>query len=151
MRARFSKSQGRLIRVSALSCLLPLVLCLAGCALFMKPLAYYDATTYKNLTDLKPEIAFLYDSFAGDSVVDASGAAAVRLKLAQMYEYEKGKRGNAETARQIQIIQGMFDRHFRDRITSGKWNEAHMSNLKENISDAFDSAIRTEGTKNRNE
>lgn len=50
------------------------------------------------------EVAQLYDSF-GEEKLDPQKVAAIRLKMEQIYQYEKGKGPkNAETARQIQII-----------------------------------------------
>ena len=69
-----------------------------------------------------------------------------------MYEYEKGKGGkNKETYEQIRIIQNMFERHVNDRLNSGTWSKINLDNLKKNIVDAFDIAIKTERLKNKNE
>ena len=51
---------------------------------------YYDATTYKNLTDLKTEVIMLYDSFSKEKI-DSIKIDKITLKFAQIYEYEKGK------------------------------------------------------------
>ena len=124
---------------------------LSGCSSFLGLPSYYDLTTYKNLTDLKPEVHALYDTFLNDTV-DQARIAAIRLKLAQAYEYENGKgQKNAETTEQLQIIQRMFERHADDRMTSGKWTVAHLNNEKNNIGEAFDIAISTERLKNKNE
>jgi hypothetical protein len=125
-------------------------LCFTGCA-SLGFVTYYDPTTYKNLTDTKPEVLALYDTFPGDSVSQAK-IEAVRLKLSQAYEYEKGKGDkNKETYEQIKKIQDMFERHVKERLTDGKWNETHTNNKKQNIADAFDIAIQTERLKNKNE
>jgi len=132
---------------------LPLLLSLLvlGCAQFLGFPAYYDPTTYKNLTDVKPEVAALYDTFANDPV-DSGRVAAVRLTLARIYEYEKGKgEKNTETTRQIEIIKDMFERHVEDRLKTGKWSATHLANNKDNIAEAFDAAIQTERLKNKNE
>lgn len=118
-----------------------------GCVLA----SYYDPTTYKSLTDLKPEIEALYETFTNDTI-DSTRLAALRLKLAQIYEYERGKgASNVETARQVQLIEQMFERHVDDRMKNGKWNIAHLNNQKTNIGEAFDIAISTERLKNKNE
>lgn len=127
-----------------------LLLSLSGCA-HLFGLSYYDPTTYKNLTDIKPEVMALYDTFTRETV-NAEKIDSIRLKLAQIYEYENGKgEKNAETTKQIKIIQGIFERHVKNRLTQGKWNEAHLMNQKENIAEAFDIAIQTERLKNKNE
>ncbi|MBI3811104.1 MAG: hypothetical protein HY283_02705 [Nitrospirae bacterium] len=114
-------------------------------------LHYYDPTTYKNLTDLKPEVAAFYESFIEEEI-DKKAIAAVRLKLAQVFEYEKGKgENNRETTRQIELIKKMFEAHVQERLKSGRWSEANFQNKKENIEDAFDIAISTERLKNKNE
>jgi len=128
-----------------------LFLALSACASFLGFPTYYDQTTYKNLTDLKPEILFLYDTFATDSMDEAKIAAA-RLKLAQVYEYEKGKgEKNRETREQLELLQQMFERHIGDRVKGGIWTPAHVRNQKTNLAEAFDLAIATERVKNQNE
>ncbi len=113
--------------------------------------SYYDPTTYLSLTELKPEVAFLYGTFATDSV-DLKEISEIRLRLAQVYEYEKGKGlRNKETYEQIEIIQNMFERHVKDRLEEGRWSEEHLMNTKINIQEAFDIAIQTERLKNKNE
>lgn len=131
--------------------LLFLLLYLSGCARLGGFVTYYDPTTYKNLTDLKPEVLALYETFTGDSI-NTKKIAAIRLKLAQIYEYEKGKGPkNIETTKQIKIIQEMLERHVKNRMKYGKWSETHLNNQKQNIAEAFDIAIQTERLKNKNE
>ncbi len=121
-----------------------------GCAHLKFP-TYYDPTTYKNLTDLKPEVSSLYDSFSSDPI-NSSELSAIRLKLSQIYEYEKGKGPrNGETTQQIKLIQDIFERGVSDRVKNGQWNETNLNNRKKNITDAFDTAIQTERLKNKNE
>ncbi|OGW13986.1 MAG: hypothetical protein A3G93_07595 [Nitrospinae bacterium RIFCSPLOWO2_12_FULL_45_22] len=123
---------------------------ISACA-YVGFITYYDPITYKSLTDLKPEVMALYGTFTTDSV-DASQIAATRLKLAQIYEYEKGKgEKNRETYEQIKKIQAMFERHVSDRLTTGRWTTTHLNNQKQNIAEAFDIAIKTERLKNKNE
>jgi hypothetical protein len=74
------------------------------------------------------------------------------LKLAQAYEYEKGKgEQNHLTTVQVQIIRDLFEDHVRDRLNGEKWSDADLRNRKENIEEAFDIAIQTERLKNKNE
>ena len=114
-------------------------------------ISYYDPTTYKNLTEVKPEVVFLYETFTTDSV-NPEKIVQVRLRLAQVYEYEKGKGlKNKETYEQIEIIQSMFERHVKDRLDKGKWTQEHYENVKTNMEEAFDIAIQTERLKNKNE
>ncbi len=113
-------------------------------------LYYYDAATYTHLTELKPRVSALYETFTSDSV-DTDGIKEVRLALAQAYEYEKGKGvTNDETARQFEIIREMFERHVDHRLKDGRWSGAFLQNARENMDQAFDIAIATEALKNRN-
>lgn len=110
---------------------------------------YYDATAYKDLTDIKPQVSDLYDTFTNDNV-DTAKIEAARLKLAQIYEYENGKGpSNAEATKQVQLIQQMFERHVKDRLTNGKWTQQARDDAKANIEKAFDIAISTENLKNK--
>jgi hypothetical protein len=130
---------------------LVLMIYLSGCATWMGFPAYFDPTTYKNLTDLKPEIMMLYDTFTKETP-DEKKIEKIHLKLAQIYEYEKGKGDkNRETYTQIKMIAGMFENHIDDRIENGTWSKTHLENQKENIGEAFDIAIRTESQKNKND
>jgi len=134
-----------LILISLLSCSGLLLSC-SGLLLH-----YYDPTSYKNLTDLKPKVSVLYDSFAQDGI-DKKAIAGIRLELAQAYEYVKGKgKSNQETIKQVEIIHDMFERHVQDRVENGKWSEIDLENMKENIEEAFDIAISTERLKDKNE
>ena len=135
-----------LLIIYLLSCSAPLLL---GCSGLL--LHYYDPTTYKNLTDLKPKVSALYDSFT-EVNIDRKAIGGIRLELAQVYEYVKGKgESNQETTNQITIIRDMFERHVQDRLKNGKWSEIDLENMKENIEEAFDIAISTERLKNKNE
>lgn len=142
---------GRIKRIPVAVHFFILWLLLQSCASFLGFPTYYDPTTYKNLTYLKPEVLMLYDSFATDEP-DSNGLESIRLKFDQMIEYEIGKgKSNRETADQCKLIKGMFDRDVKDRLESGQpWREAHLNNKKENISEAFDLAISTENLKNKN-
>lgn len=123
---------------------------LLGCSFSFKGITYYDPTTYKNLTDLKPEVMALYETFTSDSI-DTNKIAEIYLNFEKIYEYEKGKgEKNFETTKQIEIIKNMFKKHVDDR-NKGKWNETHMENQKQLIGEAFDIAIETERLKNKNE
>lgn len=131
--------------------LLLLIIISSGCASWMGFPTYYDPTTYKNLTDLKPDVLMLYDSFAKESL-DEKRIERLNLKLAQVYEYEKGKGDkNKETYLQVEMIRDMYERHIEDRLENGIWSAIHLDNQKENIADAFDIAIRTESQKNKND
>lgn len=93
----------------------------------------------------------LYETFT-QGTLRADKIDEIRLELAQVYEYERGKgESNRETARQVQIIREMFERHVEHRQQQGRWSAAFMQNSRQNIEEAFDIAIRTERLKNKNE
>ena len=124
------------------------VLGLVGCLRF--GLTYFDPTTYQNLTEIKPRIDLLYLSFSTDKI-DTTEIQSIRLKISQMYEYERGKGpNNAPTAKQIDLIRGMFDRHSNSRLHNGQWSNEMLQNNRENIMKLFDTAIETEWLKNKN-
>ena len=126
------------------------VLFLYGCASWIGFPTYFDATTYKNLTDLKPQVLKLYDTFTSNEL-DTTKIETVDLKFAQIYEYEKGKgEKNKETYVQINLIYNMYKSHVQDRMDNAAWSEVHCGNQKENIAEAFDIAIKTESLKNKN-
>jgi hypothetical protein len=138
------------LQKSELIMLLALLFYVLGCS-YLKPVTYYDPTTFKNLTDLKPKVISLYETFTGDSV-NTDFISSIRLELFQIYEYEKGKgEKNIGTYQQIKLMQSMFERHVNERIQSGKWSKTHLENQKKSISEAFDIAIKTERLKNKNE
>jgi hypothetical protein len=127
-----------------------LALLVSGCSLF-QGITYYDPTTYKNLTDLKPEVTMLYETFVSDEP-DTLWIRSIRLRLAKMYEYEKGKgEKNKETAEQIKIIRENFDEDVSYRRRSGPWSETHKQNAMRFMAGYFDTAIKTEASKNKNE
>ena len=116
----------------------------AGCA----HLSFYDAKTDGTLTRAKQEVVALYDTFTQDPA-DNQKIGGVRAMVSDELKYEQAKPDNVETAKQVSLIQGMFERQVQSRLKDGPWNSAVLNNNKENISDAFDSAIRTERSKNR--
>lgn len=144
-----NRKHDRTILITAIS--LWIGLWLQSCSFLSSTITYYDPTTYSNLTNLKPEVVFLYESFADDSM-DTASIQRVRLKIAQMHEYEKGKGDkNQETVKQIKLIRDMFEDDIEHRRKKGPWTPAQKNNQVENISDAFDLAISTERLKNKNE
>lgn len=151
---RQAKTYGRLTvrtnRTATLAVIQLVVLAaiISGCAGLW--LSYYDPTTFRNLTALKPKIATLYETFTRDPL-NQEKIAEARLELAQIYEYEKGKgESNRETTRQVEIIRDMFERHLKDR-QQATWKTIFMEEKRKNIEDAFDIAIKTERLKNKNE
>lgn len=114
---------------------------LAGCAG-----SFYDLTTIRNLGALETKVAMLYEGFIQETI-NPDKIAEIGLDLTLAYEHERGKSANRETARQVQIIREMFDRHVDHRVKQGRWSTTFMQNARQNIQDAFDIAIRTERLK----
>ena len=99
-----------------------------------------DLTTYKNLTDLKPEVVMLYETFMQDPP-DHEWIWSVRLRLAQAYEYEKGKE-KGETAGLISNIRKALENDLEQRGKAGVWTEAQLSTKIKSIESSFDAAIK---------
>lgn len=81
-----------------------LAIIITGCAHLV---SYYDAVSYKNLTDLKGEIKIFLDACSktiakGDKSL--STIDSLLLTSAKAYEYEKGKQLNDDTIAQWEII-----------------------------------------------
>jgi len=123
---------------------------LSGCGFkFGKFPTYFDDVTYKSLTDAKADVLFLYASF-GEPVLDMDEINGVRLNIARLHEYEKGKgAANAATARQIGLIANAFADHVKNRMSKVAWTPFDMEDFKENIAEYFDIAIKTERSKNK--
>ena len=69
------------------ACLLLTNSWLTGCAI---PITSRDATTYKNLTDLKAEVMMLVETFDTIAFVDNEAAIAdIMLQFHKAYEYDK--------------------------------------------------------------
>lgn len=99
-----------------------------------------DLTTYKNLTSLKPEVVMLYETFLQDPP-DYDRIWSIRLRLAQAYEYERGKE-SGETAGLINNIRKALDSDLEQRGKEGPWNLAQISARIKNIESVFGSAIK---------
>jgi hypothetical protein len=129
-----------------------LALLAGACAI---PISYYDATTYKNLTDLKVETTTLIASFDTKAVSENEAKIAdVAMKLDKAYEYEKGK-GNANSGTMIQLekIKGMFEKDVEDYRKPQKEKDdlgrKFFSEAARLLGQAFDIAISTENLKNK--
>lgn len=78
---------------------------LSGC---IHLVSYYDAQTYKNLTDLKGETKVFFDSCKREGAKGQDALNSLNgfvLASARAYEYEKGKALNDETIDQLRIIE----------------------------------------------
>ena len=132
-------------RASALVALL--FLALSACRL----ISDYDAFSYKNATDLRVETMTLLDHGSEPYAGHASEVAALRLGLAQAYEYEHGKgKLNADSASQWAKLKdsGGALQHTLDLWkTSGTLSEAFVTEAKQKAGELFDEIIRLERAK----
>jgi hypothetical protein len=123
-----------------------LFICMIGCSTFNA--AHYDPVVYQRLTDLKPEVIELYETFS-DPDINREAISSVRLKIAQLYEFEKGKPANEDAAKQIEKLRDIFLRNVRNRVTGQPWSEEIRKDHEKIISEAFDLSIKGEISKNR--
>lgn len=135
-------------RLSCLAAWVPLIM--LACAV---PISYYDVTTYKNLTELKVDATRLVASF--DTKNPSENKAAVEdvvVRLQKIYEYEKGKgHANALTVEQLEKIQRLFNEKAMEYMEEGpgKLGKKYFSESATVLGQAFDIAIETESSKNK--
>lgn len=117
------------------------------------PISYYDATTYKNLTDLKAEAALLVASFDSKPVAGNERAIGeLMLNFRKAYEYEKGKgKPNSDTMRQFDKVQQLLLEDVVDYREKGPGGlgPKYFSEAATVLGQAFDIVIATENVKNR--
>ena len=120
----------------------------AACAV---PISYYDATTYKSLTDLKVDATQLVASFDTKPVGENEARISdVTTRLLKAYEYEKGKgKPNSDTMKQLEKIKGLFDQDVGDYRSGAKLGSKFFREAAVALGQAFDIAISTENLKNK--
>jgi len=126
-----------------------LSLLLTACAL----VSHYDPTSYQNATYLKAEALLLIEKAKDPPGKHAAAIEALRLRLLQAYEYERGKaKPNRATVEQWRLLidpeaalLGGFLKKWRDE-NKGQ-SDAFLKGVARNISDAFDEVIKLENTK----
>ena len=126
-----------------------LAVSMAACTI---PISYYDATTYRTLTDLKVDATELVGSFDSVTVVNAEPAiGGTRTRLLKAVEYEKGKgKDNTDTAKQMELILEIYDRDVTAYRASGpNRRQRTYQELAIQLAQAFDIAIATEASKNK--
>jgi len=119
-----------------------------GCAALNQ--TRFDETTYTRLTDLKPEVARVYESFDEPTLND-DAVEEIELKLDQLLEHEKGKGidRNQEMVNIVGRIITIYTDDVEARRKEGPWNQTNIDNSLAIIEKAFDQAIETENLKNR--
>ena len=117
------------------------------------PITYYDATTYTQLTSLKAEITTLVESFdtkpypENESKIDTT-----TLNFKKAYEYEKGKgEPNSDTTKQFEQIYGLYIDDVKEYKEEGPGTlgPKYFQEAAVVLGQAFDIAIATENSKNR--
>ena len=122
---------------------------LGACAI---PVAYYDATTYRNLTEHKAEMMTLVESF--DTLAYSRNETRIdqmRLAFRKAYEYELGKgKPNSDTAKQFAVIKNLFEQTVSEyrETRPGELGRKYFQEAAIVIGQAFDIAIATEYAKN---
>lgn len=131
--------------------LLCLLLCLQGC--LSLSLTHYDHTTYVNLTRLKAETMLLLNRFDQQIVADTrADVTTARLNLQAAYEYELGKgEQNGDMVKQLDKIMQLFRQDVRDYQENGPgaFGKRYFQESANTLGQAFDIAIATENSKNR--
>ena len=135
-------------KMNALMITMVIIAMVAGCAALNQ--ARFDEITYTRLTDLKPEVAHVYESF-DEPTVDNDAIEEIELKLEQLLVHEKGKGidRNAEMVSIVGRIITIYNDDVEARRKDGPWNQTNIDNSVRIIEIAFDQAIETENLKNR--
>ena len=123
---------------------------IGACAI---PVSYQDATTYRNLTDLKAEMMTVVENF--DPIPYARSEPRIdqlRLALRKAHEYELGKGElNSDTVKQFSAIRKLFDETVGEYrgTRPGELGQKYFHEAAKVIGQAFDIAIATENAKNK--
>ena len=116
-----------------------------------KLISDYDALSYKNATDLRVETLALLEQGTEPYAGHAAEVAALRLRLSQAYEYEhrKGKLNSDSAAQWARLNDGAgaLQHTFDTWKSSGRLNEAFVSEAKLKAGELFDEIIRLERAK----
>jgi hypothetical protein len=121
----------------------------AACAL----ITHYDPTSYQRATDLKAESLLLIEKAVDAPAARAAEIDALRLKLRQAYEYERGKGSpNVITVKQWEILNdpdgALLGGFLKKWQTENKGQaQAFLDGVSKNVGAAFDQIIRLENSK----
>jgi hypothetical protein len=132
-------------------CLMVTSTWLTSCSI---PITYHDATTYKNLTNLKAEAMTIVETF--DTKPVAANEAVIEymtLEFRKALEYEKGKgKSNDDTIKQLDKINGLLNDDIKDYQENGNatLGSKYFHDAALVLGQAFDVAIATENLKNKN-
>lgn len=151
---------------SRIFCIIVSTLFLSACN---NTVSYYDAVSYKNLTDLKGEMKVLFDECSTSAAAGKDTLNMIKgfkVSSARAYEYEKGKKLNDDTIAQLEIldrtVNDVLQRYKKNRVTDSGKCQARESGSDEDtgcltvgyciakwkvLESAFDIAIETERLK----
>jgi NADH:ubiquinone oxidoreductase subunit 3 (subunit A) len=127
-----------------------LLVFISGCSF----VSYYDAISFKNLTDLKGEMMVAFEDFSqngAEGEQDLELLEHFKVETAKAMEYEAGKNLNDNTTAQFKTIYALVSevverfKNDGDKL-SASYCEAKWLNLEE----AFRIAIETERNKIQN-
>jgi hypothetical protein len=126
-----------------------ILLGITACALITP----YDPTSYRHATDLKAESLLLIEKGADAPAAHAAEIQALRLKMRQAYEYERGKgTPNVTTVKQWELLNdpdgallGGFLKKWQ--ADNKGQSEAFLNGISRNVGAAFDQIIKLENSK----
>lgn len=111
----------------------------------------YDATAYKQATDLKAEALTLVEQADGPVDEYRADVAALRLNLRKALEYERGRAENQITTRMWEILvdpdRNLLGGFLRRWEESGRLGSAFIDEAAGQIGAAFDQIIALEAEK----
>src|SRR5205814_1476179 len=114
--------------------------------------ASYDATSYKNATDVKAEALLVMDHAVEPAPAHKDEIATLRLHMNQAFEYERGKgKPNGETVKMWEILvaeeHDLLGGFLADWERSGTKRPMLIAEKKLQVAAAFDTIIRLEQSK----
>jgi len=118
--------------------------------------SFYDPTSYQRATDLKAESLMLIAKATDPPAAHAAQIDALRLKLSQAYEYERGKgKPNLTTVEQWKLLNdpdgallGGFLKKWQ--TDNAGQSAAFVSGMSSNVGKAFDQIIKLDSAKVKN-
>lgn len=118
------------------------IMIITGCV----RLARYDNETYKFLTFTKVDVVDLYgDKGINSELVWEIRAKNILARFDRMLEYEKHKKKNLDTLKQIELLKEILEGHVNDV----EWEDWERELYMETIVLAFDGVIDSEKLKNK--
>lgn len=132
---------------SSLLYLIILLITLVGCTTSL--ISRYDPETHRNLAYLKPDIKNIYHMYTTTNI-NYEYLCKINMVFRYILSYERSKgNNNLPTIKQIEIIQKMFNRHIKERLSQGRWTIQYANIKLNNILTAIDVAIQSELSKNK--